>query len=67
MQLVQDYKTIGWEIPAGWTILFTGNPDRQNYLVTTVDDAIITRQRHITMKPDAKEWAKWAQIWEQIL
>ena len=60
MQLVQDYKTIGWEIPAGWTILFTGNPDNQNYLVTTVDDAIITRQRHITMKPDAREWAVWA-------
>ena len=60
MQLVQDYKTIGWQIPAGWTILFTGNPDNQNYLVTTVDDAIITRQRHITMKPDAREWAVWA-------
>lgn len=61
MQLVQNYRTIGWSIPAGWTICFTGNPDRQNYLVQTVDQAIITRQRHITMKPDAKEWAIWAE------
>ena len=60
MQLIQDYRTIGWEVPAGWTILCTGNPDRQTYLVTTVDDAIITRQRHITMVPDAQQWSVWA-------
>jgi hypothetical protein len=60
MQLMQDYRTIGWEMPAGWTIVCTGNPDMQTYLVTTVDDAVITRQRHITMRTDAKEWAIWA-------
>ena len=60
MQLVQDYKTIGWTIPEGWSICFTGNPDMQNYLVTTQDDAMITRQRHITLRPDAKEWSVWA-------
>ena len=27
MQLIQDYRTISWSIPDGWTILFfTGNP-----------------------------------------
>ncbi len=60
MQLVQDYKTISWSIPKGWTIMFTGNPDQQDYLVATQDSAMITRQRHITMIPKIEEWAEWA-------
>jgi len=61
MQLVQDYKTISWSIPKGWTIIFTGNPDQQDFIVATQDKAMITRQRHITMVPDIKEWAVWAE------
>lgn len=61
MQLVQDYRTIGWEIPQGWTILFTGNPDNSMYSVSSQDAAMITRMKHITMKPDVKCWAVWAE------
>lgn len=60
MQLIQDYRTISWSIPDGWTIVFTGNPDTSEYSVTTQDDAQITRMRHVTLKPDAKEWVNWA-------
>lgn len=61
MQLVQDYKTIGWEIPAGWTICFTGNPDNRMNQVTAMDTAQLTRMKHITLECDAMEWATWAE------
>ena len=61
MQLVQDYRTISWKIPRGWTIVFTGNPDNRFNQVTSMDTAQLTRMKFITMMPDAKEWALWAQ------
>lgn len=60
MQLVQDYRTISWEIPKGWTIVFTGNPDNRWNQVTSMDTAQLTRMKHVTMEIDAKEWAQWA-------
>ncbi len=61
MQLVQDYRTISWKIPNGWTIVFTGNPDNRFNQVTSMDTAQLTRMKFITMLPDAKEWSVWAQ------
>lgn len=60
MQLVQDGRTISWSLPKGWTIIFTGNPDNRWNQVTSMDSAQLTRMKHITLEPDAKEWAKWA-------
>ena len=60
MQLVQDYKTISWSLPKGWTIVFTGNPDNRWNQVTSMDTAQLTRMKHVTLDVDAKEWAKWA-------
>lgn len=60
MQLVQDYRTISWALPKGWTICFTGNPDNRYNQVTSMDSAQITRMKHITLECDAKEWASWA-------
>lgn len=61
MQLVQDYRTISWGIPRGWTIVFTGNPDNRYNQVTSMDTAQLTRMKHITLEVDAKEWAIWAE------
>lgn len=61
MQLVQDYRTIAWAIPEGWTIVFTGNPDNALNQVTRMDSAQLTRMRHITLKADAAEWIAWAE------
>ena len=61
MQLVQDYRTISWKIPDGWTIVFTGNPDNRFNQVTSMDTAQLTRMKFITMLPDEKEWSVWAQ------
>ena len=60
MQLVQDYRTISWSIPQGWTIIFTGNPDNRMNQVTEMDTAQLTRMKHITLLPDVNEWANWA-------
>lgn len=60
MQLLQNYRMITWAIPPGWTIALTANPDGGDYLVTTLDDAVLTRIRHITMVPNVDAWAQWA-------
>ncbi len=60
MQLLQNYALASWKLPADWHIVLTANPDGGDYSVTPLDDAMITRMRHITMAFDVKEWAKWA-------
>lgn len=60
MQLVQDYRTVSWKIPKGWSIVFTGNPDNRFNQVTSMDNAQLTRMKHVTFVPDAVEWATWA-------
>ena len=60
MQLLQNYELASWKLPPEWHIILTANPDSGDYSVTPLDDAMITRMRHITMQFDVKEWAKWA-------
>ena len=61
MQLVQDYRTISWSLPKGWTIVFTGNPDNRFNQVTSMDTAQLSRMKFITLIPDAIEWSVWAE------
>lgn len=61
MQLLQKYKLQSWSLPKDWQIICTANPEGGDYSVTPMDDAIITRMRHITMQFDLMEWAQWAQ------
>ena len=61
MQLVQDYKTISWSIPKGWSIVFTGNPDNRFNQVTSMDTAQLSRMKFISLLPDAVEWSVWAE------
>lgn len=60
MQLLQNYGMVSWQLPAGCNIVLTGNPDQQDFLVTSLDSAILTRIKHITLKPEPKLWAQWA-------
>lgn len=60
MQLLQDYGTVSWKLPPGCTIVLTGNPDEQDYLVTSIDKAILTRIKSVTLLHDAEQWAVWA-------
>jgi intein/homing endonuclease len=61
MQLLQNYGMVSWKLPAGCNIVLTANPDEQDYLVTSIDSAILTRIRSVTLVHDVKEWAVWAE------
>lgn len=61
MQLFQNYELAGWKLPKRWQIIMTANPDGGDYSVTPMDDAMLTRMLHITMRFDVKRWASWAE------
>ena len=61
MQLLQNYSMVSWRLPLGCNIVLTANPDEQDYLVTSIDNAILTRIHSVTLVEDAKEWSVWAQ------
>jgi hypothetical protein len=60
MQLFQDFELQSWKLPKNWQIVATANPDDGNYSVTPMDDALLTRLLHVTLKFDVKIWAQWA-------
>ncbi len=61
MQLLQNYELVSWKLPADWQIVLTANPDGGDYSVTPMDDAMLTRMMHVTMRFDPKAWAVWAE------
>jgi len=61
MQLLQNYELVSWKLPKLWQIVLTANPDGGDYSVTPMDNAMLTRMMHITMKFDPKAWAVWAE------
>lgn len=61
MQLLQNYELASWKLPEQWHIILTANPDGGDYSVTPMDDAMLTRMQHITLKFDVNAWADWAQ------
>ena len=60
MQLMQKFQMMSWKLPKGCQIVMTANPDGQDYIVTTMDEAQITRMKHFVLVPDSKEWSVWA-------
>ena len=60
MQLLQMHALFSWSLPPRWQIVLTANPENGPYKVTELDDAILTRMMHITLRFDAESWAKWA-------
>lgn len=61
LQLLQNFELISWKLPPQWQIVLTANPDGGDYSVTPMDDAMLTRMMHITMRFDARVWALWAE------
>lgn len=60
MQLLQNFELFSWQLPAKWQIVATANPEGGDYSVTPMDDAMLTRMLHATLKFDARIWAEWA-------
>lgn len=61
MQLLQNFELSGWKLPPKWQIVLTANPDGGDYSVTPMDDAMLTRMLHVTLRFDVKRWAAWAE------
>jgi len=61
MQLLQNFELVSWRLPEKWQIVLTANPDGGDYSVTPMDDAMLTRMMHITMRFEPKTWAFWAE------
>ena len=61
MQLMQTYGLLSWRLPPGCVIVMTGNPQDSDFTVSQLDDAILTRQQHVILQEDAKEWCVWAE------
>ncbi|MEC7985835.1 MAG: ATPase, partial [Myxococcota bacterium] len=60
MQLLQMNALFSWSLPPRWQIILTANPEGGAYNVTEMDDAMLTRMLHVTMKFDPASWAAWA-------
>lgn len=60
MQLLQNHEMGTWSLPSKWQIVATANPDNGNYSVTSMDEAMLTRMLHFTLRFDARVWAAWA-------
>jgi MoxR-like ATPase len=60
MQLLQNYEMFSWKLPPKWQIVCTANPEDDEYSVTPMDEAMLTRMLHTNMVFDVKVWAAWA-------
>ena len=60
MQLLQNFELTSWQLPPKWQIVATANPEGGDYSVTPMDDAMLTRMLHTTLKFDPGIWAEWA-------
>ncbi len=61
MQLLQGYGLAGWQLPPLWQIILTANPDRGDYAVTPLDDAMLTRMLHLELTFQLNDWINWAK------
>jgi hypothetical protein len=61
MQLIEDQSYATWELPEGWTILLSSNPDDGTYNVTDQDPAQKSRYMNVHLKFNAEIWAEWAE------
>jgi hypothetical protein len=62
MELILNQKYASWELPKGWTILLSSNPDDGMYNVTDQDPAQKSRYLNVNLAWNAEIWAEWADI-----
>jgi hypothetical protein len=61
MQLLQRRALLSWQLPTGWQIVCTANPDNGDYSVTPLDEAMLSRLMNVTMRFEVQEWTLWAR------
>ncbi|MBK8443317.1 MAG: AAA family ATPase [Sphingobacteriales bacterium] len=60
MQLLLQQQLMSWKLPPRWTVICTANPDNGDYAVSRLDDALLTRLLHISLRWDTASWVRWA-------
>lgn len=61
MEIISRQEYISWRLPKNCTIILSSNPDNGDYLVSTLDDAQLTRFINLFLKFDINCWAEWAE------
>lgn len=61
MGLLQERRLSSWALPDDWYLLLTANPEGQQYMVTPVDEAVLTRMLHLQLAFDLDSWCAWAR------
>lgn len=61
MEIIDKQRYISWELPKGWTIVLTENPDDGTYNVTDIDAAAKSRYITFDMRWEPEVWAEWAE------
>lgn len=61
MELIDRQQYISWQLPKGWNIILTSNPDNGNYSVNSTDNAQKTRYATFNLRFDIDDWATWAE------
>ena len=61
MQLLSESRLASWALPERWQIVATANPEGDEYSVTPMDDAILSRMMHLTLAFEARAWSEWAR------
>src|SRR5690606_24226113 len=56
MELIETGGYISWNLPKGSTVILTSNPEDEDYIVTSTDEAQKTRYMTYKMKFSIKEW-----------
>lgn len=60
MPLLQTSTMLSWSLPPRWQIVATANPEGGDYSVTPMDDAMLTRMLHLSLRFEPRAWAAWA-------
>lgn len=60
--LLLDRKLNGHILAEGWKLGVTMNPDSMNYMVNTLDDAIIDRFVSIFIEPDIDDYLEYSKL-----
>lgn len=60
MELILNQRYASWELPKGWTIILSSNPDDGMYNVVDQDAAQKSRYLNVNLTFHKEIWAEWA-------
>ena len=58
--LIYERRVGEYHLPQGSIVIGAGNRSQDGAIVKTMSTALLNRMFHVQMKPDSKQWLKWA-------